>query len=207
MKLDELFPRNLGKHPKETLERLLKRLKIKDRDWDLVLVGDGSGSNWKIGAGWACVSIERLHEEEPRVWFGAMNRGTVNLAEMLAYVQPLTWYAAKVDHEIHVSHHRDKLTRNVHIITDSDYCRDVGTTGGELIRANGPIWQIFKIFSRYGIFLHWHWRPREDVALNVYVDALSKAARLTLDQHDPQKAVEQSSDGQQRSVTEYNPWQ
>ena len=199
--LKELFPPSLGIHPQESLQDLLTRLKIPQSGaerYDLLLIGDGSGCDWRIGAGWGCVSIERLHEAEPMVWFGAMNRGTVNLAEMLAYVPPLTWYAARPT---------KLLTRNVHIITDSEYCKNTGTNNHALVQANGPLWQIFAIFQRYGLLLHWHWCPREDVALNVYVDALSKSARLSLEASDPQAVIEHSPDGQvHRGVQEYNVW-
>lgn len=201
-----LFPPNRGKHPKETLEQLLRRLKIPDAEWDLLLVGDGSGSKWGYGIGWGCVSIEKHHEEEPRVWFGAANNGTVNLAEMFAYIPPLTWYAAQVAHE---RRHYVGLPmhRRVHILTDSQYCQGMGSTCDALIKANGPLWQIFRIFQRDGIFLHWHWRQRDDVALNVYADALSKAARIKFAAANPQKAVEQSPDGRVRHLREYNPWE
>jgi hypothetical protein len=76
-----------------------------------------------------------------------------------------------------------------------------------MMKANGPLWQIFAIFERYGLCLRWHWREREDVALNVYADALSKAARLNLEAHDAQTRVEHSSDRQlHRAVTEFNKW-
>lgn len=200
-------PAHLGNNPKEPLEKLLKRLGIPQsgpKRYDLLLIGDGSGCGWKAGCGWGCVSIERLLEHEPLVWYGAINRGTVNMAEMFAYVAPLTWYSAVVEKERKAG--RGEFMRNVYIITDSQYLRDVGSSNETLVQKNGPLWQIFRIFQRNGLLLHWQWRPREDVALNTYVDALSKAARVCLEKHDPQKAVEQLPGGQTRPVHEYNPW-
>ena len=40
----------------EALPHMLERFKI--TDWDLLLIGDGSGSNWSYECGWGCVSIE-----------------------------------------------------------------------------------------------------------------------------------------------------
>lgn len=76
----------------ETLEALLERLGIDN--YDLLLVGDGSGSGWKLECGWGCVSIERSTLER-RAWYGAMSAGTVNFAEMMAYLQPLCWYVSR----------------------------------------------------------------------------------------------------------------
>src|SRR4051812_31047554 len=65
-----------------TLAGLLARLGI--GSWDFVIVGDGSGSGYHSEAGWAAVSVERATGER-LVWDGAVNRGTVNFAEVMAY--------------------------------------------------------------------------------------------------------------------------
>src|SRR5207344_186670 len=101
----------------ETLEALLVRLGIEEDEWDFLIVGDGSGSGYDRAAGWASVSIERQTKER-RVWWGAVNAGTVNFAEAMAYLQPLNWLACREDDKRRNG--RRKLWR-VHIVTDSMY--------------------------------------------------------------------------------------
>ncbi len=172
----------------ESLEALLVRLQIER--WDLLLVGDGSGSTWERECGWGCVSIERSTFER-RVWHGALSHGTVNMAEALAYLQPLCWY---VEQEVRLRKQGGKVAvKHVHIVTDSSYLANVGTRGDAGLRPgnNGPLWNVFRQFASQGLLLHWHWIPRESVELNRFADQLSKAARLNVKGTDlPDRAVE-----------------
>lgn len=182
----------------EILPDLLERMEIKT--WDLLLVGDGSGSSWGKECGWGCVSIE--HETmSRRVWHGAMNDGTINFAEIMAYLQPLTWYVSR---ELHRRKKGQKVKlQQVHILTDSSYAahspdRDLASS------ANSLIWQVFKQFAAQGIIVHWHWIRRETVDLNLFADQLSKNARLNLKGKDLIKEAATKYDT--TSVYEFNPW-
>ncbi len=140
-------------------------------------MGDGSGSNWTRESGWCSVSIERATHER-RLWYGCMNSGTVNFAEMMAYLQPLNWYASV---ELNRRHKRGGVKfRNVHIITDSKYCNDQGSKKDMFPKKNAGLWKIFNDFQRHGILLHWHWIPRDTVELNAFADKISKEARKTV---------------------------
>ena len=190
----------------ESLEQMLERLQIED--WDLVLVGDGSGSNYERQCGWASISIEHQTFER-QYWYGAMNYGTVNLAEMLAYLQPLSWYAAREDErrrESRKNKQNYKSFRNVHIITDSKYCKQQGESDNLSPKKNGGFWRIFDTFTRHGIILHWHWIPRESVELNILVDQVAKETRLLLKQNDIREVVERDQQGKIiKTVYDYNP--
>lgn len=140
---------------------------------------------------------------ERRVWFGAMNCGTVNFSEMMAYLQPLNWYVAQ---ELSRRSNRGKVRfRNVHIITDSKYCTDMGERKNLTPNKNGSLWRIFDDFQRHGLLLHWHWIPRASVGLNVYVDKLSKEARLTIKNCQAQERIEDSGFDDSRTVYDFNP--
>lgn len=180
----------------ELFEVLLERLGIKN--WDLLLVGDGSGSHWGKECGWGCVSVERetLHR---RVWFGAMNDGTINLAEVLAYLQPLTWYTSqelakrKQGHKIEL--------KQVHVLTDSAY---TANSSADLKSHNAMLWQLFKQFASQGIMVQWHWVRRESVDLNLFADQLSKEARLNVKGKDlPKQAADKYA---VESAYDFNPW-
>jgi ribonuclease HI len=164
----------------EPLDQLLRRLHI-DR-WDLLIVGDGSGSDWKRAAGWASVSIDRLTMER-RTWCGAVNRGTVNFAEIMAYLQPLEFYATQeIDRR---KDGRSVRPRYIHILTDSEYCKNTGNAKGGFAKKNAGLWSIFTVFERLGFVIRWHWIRRSSVGLNLYADAVSRAARLTVEQYNP----------------------
>jgi len=162
---------------KESLNELLDRLAIKN--WDILLIGDGSGSTWKREAGWACVSIER-ETMERLIHIGSMNHGTVNIAEIMAYIQPLEWLSSR---EIERREKHDAPVRafQVHIITDSDYCRLTGSSTSRTMRKNAGLWAMMDIYARHGFVLHWHHvrghTDGEGCALNKYADQLSKLAR------------------------------
>lgn len=164
----------------ETLDELLARLGIADDDWDWLLFGDGSGSNYRRGSAWATVSIERVTMDR-QVWVGAMNRGTVNMAEMLAYLQPLTWIVNQ-EHE-RVEQGQPRRAVRVHIVTDSDYCRQKGETPGDLVAKNAGLWAAFGSLRRDGVVLTWHHINREDAALNSFCDRLSKIARRLVESY------------------------
>src|SRR5437588_12077519 len=59
-------------------------------DFDLLLVGDGSGSVYHQPAGWACAAYDRL-KHQITVHAGALTCGTNNFAELFPYVQAL-WH-------------------------------------------------------------------------------------------------------------------
>lgn len=150
---------------------------MKITDWDFVLFGDGSGSHWQHAIGWACVSIHRATGHYTS-WCGAANYGTVNMAEILAYMQPLTFIEAS--EATRAERTGRKRAVNVHIFTDSEYCRDTGNSRNRLLRRNSALWRMYDAFQRQGIILHWHWMRRETSALNRYVDQLSKLCRMLM---------------------------
>jgi|TARA_R110000824_G_scaffold6133_3_gene28189 ribonuclease HI len=190
----------LSKKETESLEALLERLNIEK--WDLLLVGDGSGSNWNFECGWGCVSIHR-DTLARKAWYGAMNSGTVNFAEIMAYIQPLTWYTSR-EQQLRKKGLGSKF-RNVHIVTDSRYVQSTGDRPGKgPSLKNSALWQMFKSFPAHGILLHWHWIRRDTVELNQFSDRLSKDARLTLKRQDLQTQVEERSTPT-RSIYEFNP--
>lgn len=184
----------------ETLEALLLRHGVKN--WDIVIVGDGSGSSWSREAGWASVSIEKVTMER-LVHAGMVNRGTVNLAEMMAYIQPLEWLASR---ESDRKKEKGGTTRafNVHIFTDSDYCRQTGNSSNRMMTKNAGLWAVFDVFARHGFVLNWHWIPRESCDLNRYCDKLSKMARKLIKGYNLQDRMAETG-AETRTVYEVNP--
>lgn len=186
----------------ETINQLLTRLGIPLSEWDLLLVGDGSGSKYGYPVGWGCVAL-KPNQMSRKVYWGGANNGTVNVAEAMAYLIPLTEYAAEVQAAAKKST-RGMDAKNVHIITDSRYVQQRGNqTGNIQYKKNSAIWSGFEVFNRQGIFLHWHHAPRETVGLNFVADILSKEARkLFVGSNDPPDSIRQPG----ANVSEINPW-
>lgn len=174
--------RKKTKEPKrnDPLDKLLKTLKIKE--WDLLLVGDGSGSQWDKECGWGVTAIERSTMTR-RVFYGAMNNGTMNFAEAMAYLQPLTYYLAKEEDKRRAGK-VDVVGMSVHIVTDSEYCRHRGTSRSTQLKKNRGLWAMFELIQRQGLILNWHWVKRDIIALNRFSDGLSRAARVLFKESD-----------------------
>jgi hypothetical protein len=164
---------------RETLDELLERLGIDE--WDVLLVGDGSGTTGDRPAGWATISVERRTLER-RLWIGAVNRGTVNFAEAMAYLHPLNALACREDERRRKGNGRFKRWL-VHILTDSSYCAGAGASRGGSTTKHLGIWTGVESYARQGFILHWHHRGREDVELNRLADRLSRLARLEAEQY------------------------
>jgi ribonuclease HI len=140
--------------------------------WSCLLVGDGSGSAAKDPCGWGCVAVER-HSMARQYFYGAANRGSINFAEIMAYLQPLTWYVDKELEAVRVA----AGGRHIHIITDSQYCQSVGNNPGLIRKKNILLWTMLDTIKRQGFSIDWHWLPREALRLNMVADAMSKKAR------------------------------
>jgi ribonuclease HI len=182
----------------ETLQQLVTRLGI--HTWDYLLVGDGSGSNWDWGAGWGSVLIEAATDERI-VFGGGVNLGTVNFAEIMAALQPLEYVANKETAKRKASGKTRAV--HVHILTDSEYCRNTGNSSNRMMDANAGLWAVFDVFKRHGLIIRWHWIKRETVDLNRYADTISKLVRVLLKGYNLQQKV--AAAGDKRSVYAINP--
>ena len=157
------------------LQTVLDHLGVSKNDWDVVLVGDGSGSTWQAGCGWAAVLIDR-ESKQRRVFFGAMSCGTVNLSELLPYLQAIMWYDNAKNEWLKTT---PKTPVKIHVITDSKYTADAGN---KLIprKANKEIWAALDVVVQKGYHITWHWMGRSETGLNMLADHLSKLCRTTL---------------------------
>lgn len=156
---------------------------------DAVFIGDGSGSTRERACAWAVVIIE--HDLITRhVLTGGMNLGTVNTAELMAYVHAISWYLhpEKID-ELRDLFNRDDL--HVHIITDSDYAAQLGANRAYASsHANHIYWAAIEAMQRKGVMTHWHHCRGDSVGLNVYADRLAYTTRMCLQSGDPVSAAE-----------------
>jgi ribonuclease HI len=153
-------------------------------DWDVLIVGDGSGTSWERGCGWASVLIEH-YSNRRKTFNGAMSVGTVNIGEVLPYVQAMSWYsrgpgkARLHDRRTNgVPDGREML--HVHVITDSEVVANQGNNP-ERRKSNTEWWAALDHIASKGYLIHWHWMARDRLGLNVLTDHLSRASRVAIE--------------------------
>ena len=56
-----------------------------------MIVADGSGCRWDIGAGWGGVVIDR-HTRGRKLLSGGWSTGTISIAEIMPFLEGLAWY-------------------------------------------------------------------------------------------------------------------
>jgi ribonuclease HI len=152
----------------ELLEEIIQKLKIKD--WDYLLIGDGSGSNLDEPCAWASVMFSR-EDKKYTHWYGGMRHGTVNIAEFMAFVQP-------IQHLINlqkVSTVKKALT--VQVVTDSDYVSKIGNSLQLGDIKNKIYWLLLAEANQQGVFINWNYHPRNDFHLSFWADFKSKYIR------------------------------
>jgi ribonuclease HI len=164
------------------LETLAEELGLPD--FDLLLVGDGSGSVYTQPAGWACAAYDPT-KSQVTVHAGVVTCGTTNFAELVPYVQAL-W-----------QHHQDHgqapdTPVEVMIVSDSEVTVRCGNR--QYARnANGCLWAAIEWFERHGYRLAWHHVRRGSNAWNVWADDIAGYVRGLLEAQLPALAGGQTA--------------
>lgn len=161
----------------ELLSALLARLNI--ANWDVLLVGDGSGSGWTTPCGWASILVDRVYHGR-QLFYGAMNLGSVNLGESMPYLHALSWYDAQVGKTLL----RQTGQIRVHIVTDSATVANWGTKamqlGEPLPRKHIGLWATMREYRQLGYTMTFHWAPRMTTGFNWAADLVAGLARVAI---------------------------
>jgi hypothetical protein len=176
-----------GRVPKE----LLNLLNLQDDDnWDIILVGDGSGSRWGYGGGWASILFDKKTNARKTHW-GSLSDTTINICELNPYIFALMWYHRGPAAELRAQKRRDQPNRlptiNVHIVTDCEIIAKQGQRKANR-EANAALWAAFDVFERQGFRFTFHHIPRDLFTANRVCDILSKDMRHLIE------AIEQRLD-------------
>lgn len=171
----------------EPLDDMLARLEI--RNWDWLLVGDGSGTSLDHACGWSCVAVGR-REGVRHTLAGACSHGTSQFSEIMAVMHGVAWLCQYTKRSRHTEYGRRSYL-NVHVLTDNANCRQSAQKApGERPDAGfAPFWSMFDGFERQGLILHWHHVRRETVGLNAYADRSSRAHRIMMEKHRPGEPI------------------
>lgn len=157
------------------LQTVLDQLGVSKNDWDVVIIGDGSGSTWDAACGWASVLIDKKSKHR-HVFYGGMSCGTVSFSELFPYLHALLWYDDALKNWLSAS---KKAPLKVHIITDSKHTSDAGN-GTIKTKTDTEVWASFDALIAKGYQLTWHWMGRNGTELNILADQMSKLCRTTI---------------------------
>ena len=161
------------------LESLLNFLGIAHNLWNLLLLGDGSGSLPTKPGGWACFGVEQTFDENGQSTikyhepvFGAVSCGPINWLETLPY-----WHFVR-QHYYYMGGKEQCLTGKVivHIVTDSQWAARA-MSGHARAKYHRDMATMFAAFQDWGYQLHWHHVSRETILLQSLADRLSAQAR------------------------------
>ena len=156
-----------------TLRSLLRYLKIKSDDWDMLIVGDGSGTTWEKEMGWGSVLVEKGTFKRP-VFHGGMSSGTNNMAEMMAVLHPLMYL---VNSKKGV---KDGGCR-VHVVSDSEYVVNglahVSPVWANKLKVNRELWMAIHMTRRKGLIITGHHVRRDTIALQQLGHELANISR------------------------------
>lgn len=168
------------------LEQLITDLKL--QDFDLLLIGDGSGMIATTPCGW-CVTEYDRKTGQVHGHLGGANGGTNNYAELMPYVHALWAY-----HTRHGGNSLVPVFARVLIVSDSEVTVRCGNkTYGR--KANGALWSAIEWFENNGYEIRWHHVLRNSNAFSAFADRVAGATRKLIDEFrqlatEPQNACE-----------------
>jgi ribonuclease HI len=150
-----------------------------DKDWDAIIVTDGSATTWEHAAGWASVLLQKT-VLEPYVDFGGARRGTNNVAEIMAAFWPLFYLAEK-------DFGQKEHGYLVHVISDSQYVANginalekEGTMWASNASSNRPLWLAMLGCRRKGLKIRGHFVPRDTIDFNRLCHDMANFARIRM---------------------------
>lgn len=144
------------------------------KDFNVMMVADGSGMTLDQPCGWACYSWDKGRDQ---FWphLGGTSGGTNNYAELAPFLHGL-WHW-------HQTYYANAFPRpkgiKVELVSDSEMTVKCGN--GQYGRnTNLPLWAGIDWFVQNGYLLHWNHVPRNSNPLNAEADRRSRDVRLNL---------------------------
>lgn len=158
---------------------LLKILTLGESDWDVIIVGDGSGSRWGYPGGWGAIIFDKRTGLR-KTLYGALSDTTINICELSPYLYAMQWYirgpGQDLQKELRKQNNGFLREIQVHIVTDCEIIADQGNRT-KAREANAALWAGFDHFARLSYKLRFHHFRRDLFAANRACDALSKEMR------------------------------
>lgn len=159
----------------ETCEALAAELGLPD--FDLLLVGDGSGTSLPFACGWAVTSYQRSSQQAQLIYGGA-STGTNNLAELTPYLHALWTFEANRGRQPPVDEQGMFIANAIRVAIVSDSEITVKCGNRQYGRnANGCLWAGIEWFEKNGYRFHWRHVPRNSNELSTEADRVAGKVR------------------------------
>lgn len=154
-------------------EALAKELSLPE--FDLLLVGDGSGSTFNNPCGWACVAWNKV-ANQIQVHNGGMSCGTNNFAELIPYIQAL-WHFDQTYRDLHTPGKKAKVC----VVTDSEVTVKCGN-GIYTRKGNGCLWKAVEWFEQSGLYdISWYHVYRNTNRFSKRCDWIAGQTRVNIE--------------------------
>lgn len=137
-------------------------------EYDLFLIGDGSGTTIGNPGGWCCLSFADFSWN---FFAGYLNSSTNNFSELIPYIHAL-W--------AHENSHKDLKRINTVIISDSELTVKCGNKI-YVPTANRVLWAGINYFEEIGYNFNWIWVPRNSNELSALADKVAGGLRKEVD--------------------------
>jgi ribonuclease HI len=153
----------------DDFEELGRKLGLGMTDFDIMLVGDGSGTTVDKACGWYCGAYMRPYTYAFR---GGASNGTNNFAELMPYVHALWTLHSMLNRWTYGKQHY-KVT----IVSDSEVTVRIGN-GQYQATKNESLWAAMNWFKDNGYEITWIHVPRNSNPISTLADAEAKKARV-----------------------------
>lgn len=156
-----------------SLNRFLNEQGVLPSQWDLLLFGDGSGSQWKVGGGFACFMVDGRTARRDLV-IGARTRSTVSRMELSVYIEALAYHYYRLLNRV-----MEHAPYRVRIFSDSELAVKCGNR--EYARkTNVDLWAGLDALIARGYEVRFTWVPRNSTPFHALADELAGKARMAL---------------------------
>lgn len=141
--------------------------------WDIVLFGDGSGTQNQFPGAYGTILIDKTTGRR-QLLAGAMSHASVNFMELQAYVAALGFHYREIWKD-----RRTGETKRVFIFTDSEVTQRCGN-GVYRRQANQDLWALFDWYVQRGYICRFIWIPRDTHAPNKLADKIAGQSRKAM---------------------------
>jgi ribonuclease HI len=157
----------------QQIEEIATKLDI--RSYDLLLIGDGSGTQIGQPCGWFATLYESSTGKVREYWGGASS-GTNNFAELQPYIHALWSYHT----EVYGNEGRGPARQlRVVVVSDSELTVKCGT-GKYVRKANGILWAAVRWLEDNGYVIAWKHVPRNSNDISMLADKVAGKTRLAI---------------------------
>lgn len=158
--------------PIETVQEMIQRIGLNPRDFDYVVMSDGSATTIGSPGGFAAFIID-LRTDDRHVINGAFSNASVIICETAPFWLATHWIGNREEERMAL---RPRPLRGSKLLFLSDSQTLIKYHGG---RAMQEWWtSITRYANVHGLLLTWQWVKRESCGMQIFCDHVSRFSRV-----------------------------